>query len=112
MDCLFCKIIAGEIPSTKIYEDEDVYAFADITPQAPVHALFVPKRHIASLAEASADDAALLGKLLLAAAKVARDKGLGDGYRTVFNTGARAGQTVFHVHLHLLGGRDMTWPPG
>lgn len=112
MDCLFCKIIAGEIPSKKVYEDEDVYAFADIEPQAPVHVLLVPKRHIEGLNKAGAGDAELIGKLQLAAAKIGREMGVETGYRTVFNVGPHAGQSVFHLHLHMLGGRDLTWPPG
>jgi histidine triad (HIT) family protein len=112
MDCLFCKIAAGTIPVTRLYEDEQVVAFPDINPQAPVHALVIPKRHIASLAQTSSGDAALLGHLLNAAAEVARLQGLANGYRIVINTGADGGQTVEHLHLHLLGGRHMEWPPG
>jgi histidine triad (HIT) family protein len=112
MDCIFCKIIAGTIPSKKIFEDEQLYAFADIDPKAPVHLLIVPKKHIGSLADATAEDQALLGKLLAAAAEIARTQSLGNGYRTVINTGPDGGQTVDHLHLHLLGGRPMHWPPG
>jgi histidine triad (HIT) family protein len=112
MDCLFCKIAAGTIPVTRLYEDEQVVAFPDINPQAPVHVLVIPKQHVASLAQTSADDAALLGHLLNAAVEVARLQGLANGYRLVINTGADGGQTVEHLHLHLLGGRHMTWPPG
>jgi histidine triad (HIT) family protein len=112
-DCIFCKIVAGEIPAAKIYEDERAVAFRDINPQAPTHALVIPRAHVASLNEAGETDEALLGHLLLVAARVARDEGhADDGYRTVINTGAGAGQTVFHVHVHLLGGRSLTWPPG
>jgi len=112
-NCLFCKIVAGEIPAAKIYEDERAVVFRDINPQAPTHALVIPRRHVASLNEASEADEALLGHLLLAAARVARAEGHADGgYRTVINTGAGAGQTVFHVHVHVLGGRQLTWPPG
>jgi histidine triad (HIT) family protein len=112
-DCIFCKIVAGEIPAAKIFEDDRAVAFRDINPQAPTHALVIPRAHVASLNEASADDEALLGHLLLVAARVARDEGQADGgYRTVINTGAEAGQTVFHLHVHLLGGRSLTWPPG
>ena len=112
MDCLFCKIIDGGIPSAKVYEDEECYAFADIHPQAPIHVLVVPRKHIASLGEAGEEDRGLLGHLLFTAAKIAKDKGLTGGYRTVFNTGDDGGQTVSHLHVHLLGGRSMTWPPG
>ena len=112
MSCLFCKIVSGEIPCTKVYEDENSIAFADINPQAPVHILVVPKQHITSLAEAKPEDAALLGKLLEAVAKIAASTQLAKGYRTVINTGEEGGQTVEHLHLHLLGGRAMHWPPG
>jgi len=111
-DCLFCKIIAGQIPSKKVYEDEHTFAFEDIDPQAPTHVLIVPKRHVAGLKEAQETDAATIGHCHLAAAAIARARGLEGGYRTVFNVGPDAGQTVFHLHLHLLGGRKMTWPPG
>ena len=111
--CIFCKIVAGEIPAAKIYEDERAVAFRDINPQAPLHALVIPREHIASLNEAGETDEALLGHLLLAAARVAREEGHAEGgFRTVINTGAGAGQTVFHVHVHVLGGRRLTWPPG
>jgi histidine triad (HIT) family protein len=112
MSCLFCKIIDGSIPSTAVYQDDRAYAFADIDPKAPVHILIVPREHLASLAEASDDHPALLGHLLWVAAGIARDKGLSKGYRVVINTGADGGQTVDHLHLHLMGGRQMTWPPG
>ena len=112
-NCIFCKIVAGEIPAAKIFEDERAVVFRDINPQAPTHALVIPRAHVASLNEARADDAALLGHLLLVAARVAYEEGLAEGgYRTVINTGAEAGQTVFHIHVHLLGGRRLTWPPG
>jgi histidine triad (HIT) family protein len=112
-DCIFCKIVAGGIPAAKIFEDERAVAFRDINPQAPTHALVIPRKHVASLDEAGADDEALLGHLLLVAARVAREAGhAAGGYRTVINTGAGAGQTVFHVHVHVLGGRQLTWPPG
>jgi histidine triad (HIT) family protein len=111
-DCLFCRIVAGSIPATRVYEDEDLIAFADIHPQAPTHLLIIPKKHIASLATAASEDAPLLGRLLAAASDLARSKGLADGYRVVVNTGDDGGQTVHHLHLHLLGGRQMTWPPG
>ena len=111
--CIFCKIAAGEIPAAKVFEDERALAFSDINPQAPTHALVIPRAHIASLNEAEESDAALLGHLLLVAARVAREAGHAEGgFRTVINTGAGAGQTVFHVHVHVLGGRKLTWPPG
>lgn len=112
MSCLFCKIASGEIPSAAVYQDESVYAFADISPKAPVHVLIIPREHIASLAEATEEHGALLGHLMGTAAEIARDKGLANGYRVVVNTGDDGGQTVDHLHLHLLGGRQMTWPPG
>lgn len=110
-DCLFCRIIRREIPATIVREDEHTLAFRDIDPKAPTHILVIPKTHVASLNEAS--DAPMLGRLLLAARDLAKSEGIeGSGYRTVVNTGADAGQTVHHVHLHLLGGRSMNWPPG
>ena len=113
MNCLFCKLINREIPASIVYEDDRVLAFNDINPQAPTHVLIVPKRHIASLDELSADDDALVGELVRRAAAIAADRGIAaGGYRTVFNTNRDAGQTVFHVHLHLIGGRRLTWPPG
>ena len=112
MSCLFCKIVEGSIPSAAVYQDEQCYAFADIDPKAPVHVLIVPREHIASLAEAGKEHPALLGHLLWAAAEIARTKGLVNGYRTVINTGRDAGQSVDHVHVHLLGGRHLAWPPG
>jgi histidine triad (HIT) family protein len=113
MDCLFCKIASGAIPAKKLFEDDRAIAFRDIHPQAPTHILVVPKKHIASLAEAGADeDGALLGHLLATVRELARSEGLSGGYRTVINTGADGGQTVDHLHLHLLGGRAMGWPPG
>lgn len=111
-DCLFCKIVRKEIPARMVYEDEELFVFEDINPQAPVHILVCPRKHIASLGEAAADDAALLGRILLAAAKLAAEKNITGGYRTIFNNGRGAGQTVFHLHLHVLGGRTMSWPPG
>ena len=112
MSCLFCKIIDGSIPSKVEYQDETCYAFADIHPQAPVHLLIVPREHLSSLAAAGVEHPALLGHLLEAAANLARSKGLAKGYRVAINTGEDGGQTVDHLHLHLLGGRPMTWPPG
>ncbi len=112
-DCIFCKIVAGEIPAAKVYEDERAVAFRDINPQAPTHALVIPRAHVASLNDASESDEALLGHLLLVAARVARDEGRAEaGYRTVVNTNADAGQTVFHLHVHVLAGRRLSWPPG
>jgi histidine triad (HIT) family protein len=112
MSCLFCKIVDGTIPSAPVFQDDVCFAFADIHPQAPVHILVVPREHIGSLAEAVADHKALLGHLLSAATEIARTKGLGNGYRVVINTGSDGGQTVEHLHLHVLGGRQMNWPPG
>jgi histidine triad (HIT) family protein len=113
MDCLFCKIVAGEIPAKKVYEGERALAFRDINPQAPTHVLVIPRAHLASLNEASEGDEELLGHLLRVASQVAREEGHAEGgYRTVINTGADAGQSVFHVHVHVLGGRALAWPPG
>ena len=112
-DCLFCKIIAGEIPSEKVYEDDHVYAFKDIMPVAPLHILIIPKKHISTINDLESNDAETVGNLFLAAKKIAKQEGYDDaGYRTVMNCGEVAGQTVFHIHLHLLAGRDLTWPPG
>jgi histidine triad (HIT) family protein len=112
MSCLFCKIIEGAIPSKAVYQDEHCYAFSDINPQAPVHLLIVPRRHLDSLAQATAADTALLGHLQWVAGELARQKGLAKGYRVVVNTGADGGQSVEHLHVHLLGGRPLAWPPG
>jgi histidine triad (HIT) family protein len=111
-DCLFCKIAAGAIPVTRLFEDEQIVAFPDINPQAPVHILIIPKRHFASLAHTGSDSSGLLGQLLSTAATIAQQEGLAKGYRIVINTGGDGGQTVEHLHLHLLGGRAMSWPPG
>jgi histidine triad (HIT) family protein len=112
-DCLFCKIARREIPATLVYEDERVVAFQDLNPQAPTHILLIPKRHIATLNDLSTEDDQLVGELVRRAGAIAAERGLSaGGYRTVFNTNRDAGQTVFHIHLHLLGGRAMTWPPG
>ena len=111
-DCLFCKIAAKQVPSKIVYEDADVFAFEDIGPQAPTHILICPRKHFASLNEATPEDQAVLGKLQLIAAQLAREGKLLDGYRTVLNNGTGAGQSVFHLHLHLLGGRTFRWPPG
>ncbi|HET8666873.1 MAG TPA: histidine triad nucleotide-binding protein [Terriglobales bacterium] len=111
-DCLFCNAIQGKTPSSKVYEDEKVYAINDIRPQAPTHVLILPKKHIRGLKEAQAEDAEIIGHMLLAAAQIARERGIEQGYRTVFNVGPLAGQSVFHLHLHLIGGRALSWPPG
>ena len=110
--CLFCRMIRGEIPTKKVHEDEHVFAFEDIKPQAPTHVLIVPKKHFAGLKEAEADDAEVIGRCHLAAAQIARQRNIDQGYRTVVNVGPGAGQSVFHLHVHLLGGRTLTWPPG
>ncbi|MCW8883181.1 MAG: histidine triad nucleotide-binding protein [Sedimenticola sp.] len=112
-ECLFCKMIAGDIPADVVYQDDDVLAFRDINPQAPVHVLIIPKRHISTLNDLASDDAALIGKLSLAAAKIAVQEGIAEsGYRTLINTNREGGQVVFHIHMHLMGGRRMLWPPG
>jgi histidine triad (HIT) family protein len=112
VDCPFCKIAAKQIPSTIVYEDGDVFAFQDISPQAPTHILICPRKHFASLDDATTEDQAVMGKMLLIAAELARKHRLLDGYRTILNNGRGAGQSVFHLHLHLLGGRQFRWPPG
>ena len=111
-DCLFCKIVAGDIPAEKLYEDDDIIAFWDIAPQAPKHFLVIPKKHIVGPATVAEEDEVLIGKMMRVGAKVANEQGIGNGFRTVFNNGATAGQTVFHIHMHILGGRDLQWPPG
>lgn len=112
-DCIFCKIIGGEISADKVYEDEQVLAFRDINPQAPIHILIIPKRHIATLNDLAPRDAELIGQLYLTAKKIAKDLGVAEsGYRTLINCNKDAGQDVFHIHLHLLAGRRMQWPPG
>jgi histidine triad (HIT) family protein len=111
-NCLFCKIAAKTIPAKMVYEDDDTFAFEDISPQAPTHILICPRKHFATLHDASAGDQVLLGKLHLVAAQLAKERNLLSGYRTVFNNGSGAGQSVFHLHLHLLGGRNFRWPPG
>jgi histidine triad (HIT) family protein len=113
MACLFCKIVNREIPAAIVYEDDQVVAFNDINPQSPIHILIVPKRHVATVNDLEPGDDQLAGALVRRAAALAAERGLADGgYRLVFNTNRDAGQTVFHIHLHLLGGRTMTWPPG
>jgi histidine triad (HIT) family protein len=111
-DCLFCRIVNGDIPAKRVHEDDDLIAFEDINPQAPTHVLIIPKKHVRGLKEAQVEDAELVGRLHLAAAEIARQRGIEDGYRTVLNVGPKSGQSVFHMHVHLLGGRDMRWPPG
>jgi len=113
MNCLFCKIISKEIPSKTVYEDEHVLAFEDVTPQAPVHILIVPKKHISTSLDIQEEDNELIGQMFRAANVIAKEKGIAErGFRTVMNCNREAGQTVFHIHLHLLGGRAMQWPPG
>lgn len=111
-ECLFCNVIAGKTSSRKVYEDDKAIAFEDIRPQAPTHVLIVPRKHIRGLKEAEVEDAEIIGHMHLVAAQIARERGIEQGYRTVFNVGPLSGQSVFHLHLHLLGGRPMTWPPG
>lgn len=112
-DCLFCKIAAKQIPAQVVYEDAEVLAFNDIRPQAPTHVLVIPRKHIATVNDVSADDRALVGAMVLAAQKLAAERGVAEsGYRLVMNTNGDAGQTVFHIHLHLLAGRELGWPPG
>lgn len=111
MDCVFCKIVTGEIPSDKIYEDEDIIAFNDLDPQAPIHFLVIPKKHITSLAQVEESDSALIGRIMLAIQKLAAENNL-ESYRVVTNIGEDGGQTVPHLHFHVLGGRAFHWPPG
>jgi histidine triad (HIT) family protein len=112
-DCLFCKIGAKQIPAKILHEDDDLFVIADINPQAPLHALVIPRKHVATVNDLSAADDALVGKMTRRAAAIAKDHGYADrGYRTLFNTNGEAGQTVFHIHLHVLGGRSFHWPPG
>lgn len=113
MDCLFCKIAQGAIPTAIVFEDDELMAFRDVNPQAPKHLLVIPKQHIATINDTNDEDQALLGKMILRAKKIALTEGISDaGYRLVFNINPHGGQTVYHIHLHLLGGRQMTWPPG
>ncbi|NIA07524.1 MAG: HIT domain-containing protein [Actinobacteria bacterium] len=112
-ECLFCKIAAGEIPATKVYEDEQFVVFRDINPQAPTHVLIIPRRHIEKLTDLTESESGLIGQMQLLANKIAEQEGItSGGFRTVFNCGEGAGQSVWHIHMHLLGGRPMTWPPG
>jgi histidine triad (HIT) family protein len=113
MSCLFCRIAAGDIPAKKVFEDADVVAFEDINPQAPMHVLVIPRAHVATLNDVAPDHDRLIGIMVRRAAAIATERGFAErGYRTVFNCNADGGQTVFHVHLHVLGGRAMAWPPG
>ena len=111
-NCIFCRILRGELPARKVHEDEHVFAIEDIYPQAPTHVLIIPKRHFAGLKEAEAADAEVIGRCHLVAAQIARARNIERGYRTVLNVGPGAGQSVFHLHVHLLGGRTLSWPPG
>lgn len=111
-DCIFCKIINQEIPSKTVYEDDRVYAFHDINPAAPTHILIIPKKHIDKLENSSSEDKMILGELMFRAKEIAKELGLKDGFRVVMNNGEGAGQTVFHIHLHLIAGRKLEWPPG
>ncbi|HEY7368811.1 MAG TPA: histidine triad nucleotide-binding protein [Thermoanaerobaculia bacterium] len=111
MDCLFCKIASREIPSKAVFESDQIYAFEDIAPKAPTHVLVIPRKHIARLSDAAAEDAALVGEVAIAAASIARERGLAH-YRLIANNGEGAGQSVFHLHFHLMGGRPFSWPPG
>jgi histidine triad (HIT) family protein len=111
-DCIFCKISRGEIPARIVHRDAELFAFEDISPQAPTHILICPQKHVASLADASPEDAMWLGRALLVAAELAASRNLNCGYRVVVNNGPGAGQSVFHLHVHLMGGRDFKWPPG
>jgi histidine triad (HIT) family protein len=108
MDCIFCKIISGEIPSTKVYEDDDILAFRDIAPVAPSHILVIPKRHIKSMSDITPEDAPLIGHIFAKIADIARDEGIADEFRVISNCGKTAGQTVFHLHFHIIGGRDLS----
>jgi histidine triad (HIT) family protein len=111
-DCIFCKILAGEIPSTKVYENDTVYAFRDINPGAPTHILIIPRKHIERVADLDEADAGLVGDLLLAARDIAKQEGVSEAFRLVINNGEGVGQSVFHIHVHLLAGRKLGWPPG
>lgn len=112
MDCIFCKIACGDIPSEKLYEDDSIIAFRDLDPQAPVHILFIPKAHITSVSEITEENGAVVGHIFASAAKLAKELGLDNGYRIVTNCGDDGGQSVGHLHFHLLGGRALGWPPG
>jgi len=109
-DCIFCKIVAGEIPSKKLYEDDEVLAFWDIAPQAPIHFLVIPKKHIAAPVDMTEADDPLIGKMIRIGSQLAAEQGTADGFRIIFNNGAKAGQVVFHIHLHIMGGKERPWP--
>jgi len=109
-DCLFCKIAAGEIPAEKLYEDDEVLAFWDISPQAPTHFLVIPKKHLDGPSDIDEEDEKLIGKLMRIGSQIAEENGVGDGFRIIFNNGAKAGQVVFHIHMHILGGKERPWP--
>jgi len=109
-DCIFCKIVAGEIPAQKLYEDDDVIAFWDISPQAPKHFLVIPKKHITGPSSVTQEDEQLIGKLIRVGGDLAKEQGVGDDYRIIFNNGAKSGQVVFHIHMHILGGKGKPWP--
>jgi histidine triad (HIT) family protein len=111
-DCLFCKIINGDIPADKLFEDDEILVFRDIAPAAPVHFLVIPKKHITGPSSVESTDHALIGKMMQKGSEIAQQEGVGDAFRVVFNNGADAGQTVFHIHMHIIGGRDLNWPPG
>ena len=112
-DCIFCKIVSGGIPAEKVFENDHVIGFQDLNPQAPTHVLIIPKKHVSTINDLQDEDKALVGEMFMAARQIAADQGLAEkGYRTVMNCNEEAGQTVFHIHLHLLGGRRMQWPPG
>lgn len=110
-NCLFCKIIRGEIPADKLFEDEEIFVFRDIAPVAPVHFLVIPKKHISGPADVEIEDEQLIGKMMRAGSQVAQEEGI-EHFRVIFNNGEKAGQTVFHIHMHIIGGRDLSWPPG
>lgn len=113
MSCLFCRIVSGEVPASKLFEDDQLLAFNDINPQAPMHVLVIPKQHVATANDLGEPHDALVGAMVRRAAAIAKERGYdGSGFRTVINTNAQAGQTVFHLHLHVIGGRPMAWPPG
>ncbi|MDF1643652.1 MAG: histidine triad nucleotide-binding protein [Pseudomonadales bacterium] len=113
MSCIFCKIVAGEIPAQILYQDDDVLCFRDVAPQAPTHMLVIPKKHISSIAELESSDINLAGKILVTATQMAKEQGISEsGYRVAMNCGEEGGQTVDHIHMHILGGRQMGWPPG
>ena len=111
-ECLFCRIVQGDVPSEKVYEDDEVYAFKDRNPQAPTHVLIIPKKHIRGLPDVKIEDSQVIGHCYSVAVGIAREHNIQDSYRIVCNTGPHAGQSVFHLHFHLLGGRDLKWPPG